>query len=79
MLKKKIWASFQRIIELLNQKFVARSLKYGEGIRDLEKNLSRILDPGPGVKRHGILDPGSGSATLPDPNPNLNPGTGTPN
>ncbi len=35
------------------------------GIRDpgSGKNLFRILDPG--VKKHPILDPGSGSATLP--------------
>jgi hypothetical protein len=36
----------------------------GSGIRDQGsgKNLFRILDPGPGVKK--APDPGSGSATL---------------
>jgi hypothetical protein len=36
----------------------------GSGIRDpgSRKNLFRIPDPG--VKKHPILDPGSGSATL---------------
>ncbi len=34
----------------------------GSGIRDPEKNLFRIPDPGPGVKK--APDPGSGSATL---------------
>ena len=37
------------------------------GIPDPEKNLFRIPDPGSqiqGLKRHRILDPGSGSATL---------------
>jgi hypothetical protein len=35
MLKNKIWASFQRIIELFTQKFVTTvsSKKYGVGIR----------------------------------------------
>ncbi len=49
MLKKKIWATFQRIIELFTQKFGT--------------NLSKIWvsDPGPRVKK--ALDPGSGSAT----------------
>jgi hypothetical protein len=34
----------------------------GSEIRDPEKNLVRIPDPGPGVKK--ATDPGSGSATL---------------
>ncbi len=48
MLKKKIWAVFQRIIELL-------PLEYGFGIRDPEKTYSgsRIQ----GSKRHRIPDP----------------------
>jgi hypothetical protein len=48
VLKKKIWANFQRIIELFNPKIFTR--------------LSKILvwDPGSGSKRHRI----SGSATL---------------
>jgi hypothetical protein len=50
MLKKKIRASFQRIIEFFIQRFVT--------------NFSKIWvwDPGPGVKK--ALDPGSRSATL---------------
>jgi hypothetical protein len=55
MLKKKMWANFQRIIELFIQKIVT-------GIRDPEygKNLFRIPDSG--VKK--APDPESGSATL---------------
>jgi hypothetical protein len=34
MLKKKIWASFQRIIELFAQNLSLSSQKYGFGIRD---------------------------------------------
>jgi hypothetical protein len=73
VLKKKIWANFQRIIvELFTKKIVKKLLKIwswdpGSGIRDLGpgsgKNLFRIPDPG--VKKHPIPDPGSGSATLP--------------
>ena len=60
MLKKKIWANFQRIIELFTQKIVTKLSKIsvwdpGSGI-----NLFRIPDPG--VKK--APDPGSGSATL---------------
>jgi hypothetical protein len=48
MLKKQIWASFQRIIELFTQKFVTafKNMGLGSGIR---KNL--FPDPGPGVKK----------------------------
>ncbi len=62
MLKKKIWANFQRITELFIQKLSLSSQKYGFGIRDPRsgKNLFRIPDPG--VKK--APDPGSGSATL---------------
>jgi hypothetical protein len=42
MLKKKIWVSFQRIIELLLKHLSLSSQKYG---------LFRIPDPGPGVKK----------------------------
>jgi hypothetical protein len=69
VLKKKIWANFQRIIELFNKKIVKKLLKIwswdpGSEIRDpgSGKNLFRIPDPG--VKKHPIPDPGSGSATL---------------
>jgi hypothetical protein len=69
MLKKQIWANFQRIIELFTQKTVTKLSKYGFGIRDprsgirdpgSEKNLFRIPDSG--VKKAPY--PGSGSATL---------------
>jgi hypothetical protein len=69
VLKKKIWANFQRIIELFTKKIVKKLLKIwswdpGSEIRDpgSGKNLFRI--PNPGVKKHPIPDPGSGSATL---------------
>ncbi len=72
--KKKIWANFQRIIELFTQKTVNKLSKIwvwdpwsgirdpGSEIRDPRsgKNLFRIPDPG--VKK--APDPGSGSATL---------------
>jgi len=71
VLKKKIWANFQRIIELFTKKIVKKLLKIGSwdpgsGIRDpgSGKNLFRIRIPDPGVKKHPIPDPGSGSATL---------------
>jgi hypothetical protein len=55
VLKKKIWANFQRIIELFTQKIVTKLSKIW------------VKDPGSriqGSKRHRIPDPGSGSATL---------------
>jgi hypothetical protein len=63
VLKKKIWANFQRIIEPFTQKIVTKLSKIwvwdprsgGSG-----KNLFRISDPG--VKK--APDPGYGSATL---------------
>ncbi len=56
MLKKKIWANFQRIIELFTKKIVTKLSKIS-GIRDpgSGKNLFRI--PYPGVKK--APDPGS--------------------
>jgi hypothetical protein len=67
MLKKKIWANFQRITELFNKIIVTKLSKIwvwdlGSEIRDSgsRKNLFRIPDPG--VKKSP--DPGSGSATL---------------
>jgi hypothetical protein len=39
MLKKKIWANFQRIIELFTQKLSLSSQKYGFGIRDTKKTI----------------------------------------
>jgi hypothetical protein len=69
VLKKKNWANFQRIIELFTKKVVKKLLKIwswdpGSEIRNpgSGKNLFRIPDPG--VKKHPIPDPGSGSATL---------------
>jgi hypothetical protein len=55
VLKTKIWANFQRIIELFTKKIVKKLLKNGFGIRDLEKTYSgsRIQ----GSKRHRIPDP----------------------
>jgi hypothetical protein len=50
MLKRKVSASFQRIIELFTQKFVTKLYKIS------------VWDPGPGVKK--APDPGYGSATL---------------
>jgi hypothetical protein len=54
MLKKKIWANFQRIVEVFTQKI----------FRDPVAGKKPIPDPGsdPGVKK--APDPGSGSATL---------------
>ncbi len=67
LLKKKIWANFQRIIELFTQTIVNKLSKIwvwdpGSEIRDPEKTYSgsRIQ----GSKRHRIPDHGSGSATL---------------
>jgi hypothetical protein len=67
MLKKKIWANFQRIIELFTQKIVTKLSKIwvwdpGSEIRDPEKTHSGSRIPDPGVKK--APDPGSGSATL---------------
>jgi hypothetical protein len=64
MLKKKIWASFQRIIDLFTQKFVTKLYKIwgwdpGSGIRDSGSKI-RDPDPGPGV----IKAPDPRSATL---------------
>jgi hypothetical protein len=51
VLKKKIWANFQRIIELFTLKLSLSSQKYGFGIRDPG---SEIRDP-----EKPIPDPGS--------------------
>jgi hypothetical protein len=58
-LKEKIWASFQRIIELFTQKIVTKLSKIWIWDPGSGKNLFRI--PVPGVKK--APDPGSGSAT----------------
>jgi hypothetical protein len=60
MLKKKIWANFQRIKEPFTQKIVTKLSKIWVWDPGSGKNLFRIPDPG--VKK--ALDPGSGSATL---------------
>ncbi len=60
MLKKKIWANFQRIIELFTQKIVTKLSKIWVWDPGSGKNLFRIPDPV--VKK--APDPGSGSATL---------------
>jgi hypothetical protein len=56
LVKKKIWAKLQKIIELFSQKIAIKLstiyVDLGSGIR---KNLFRILDPG--SKRHRIPDP----------------------
>jgi hypothetical protein len=57
VVKKKIWANLQRIIELSTQKLSLSSKKYGFGIRDPEKTY-------PGSRGQKAPDPGSGSATL---------------
>jgi hypothetical protein len=58
MLKKKIWANFQRIIELFAKKFVTKLSKIWVWDPGSGKNQFRIPDPG--VKK--ATDPGS--ATL---------------
>ncbi len=60
MLKKKIWANFQRIIEHFTQKVVSMLSKILVWDPRSGKNLFRIADPG--VKK--APDSGSGSATL---------------
>jgi hypothetical protein len=67
MLKKKILASFQRIIELfiLPKNLSLCSKKYGVGIRDPKSGSKKpIPDPGSGSRVKKAPDPGSGSATL---------------
>jgi hypothetical protein len=69
MPKEKIWASsFQRSIELFTQKFVTKLSKIFVWDPGSGKNLFRIPDPGPGVKKapdpeSRIPDPGLESAT----------------
>jgi hypothetical protein len=62
MPKKKIWANFQRIIELFIRKLSLSSKKYGFGIWDPGSGKNLFLIPDPGVKK--APGPGSGSATL---------------
>jgi hypothetical protein len=58
--EEKIWTSFQRIIELFTPKFVTKLLKIWVWDPGSGKNLFRIPDPGPGVKKA----PDPRSATL---------------
>jgi hypothetical protein len=60
VLKKKIWANFQRITELFTQKIVKKLSKIWIWDPRSGKNIFRIPDTG--VKK--APDPGSGSATL---------------
>ncbi len=69
MLKKKIWANFQRIVEVFTQK-IFNTLKYmGLG--------SEIWDPRSGIRKKPIPDPVSrgskrhriGGSRIPDPDP----------
>ncbi len=55
MLKKKMWANFQRIIELFTKKIVAKLSKIWFGIRDSEKTYSGSRNQG--SKKHRIPDP----------------------
>jgi hypothetical protein len=65
VLKKKIWANFQRIIELFTQKIVTKLSKIWIWDPGSGKNLFRIPHPGSrGQKGTGSRIPGSGSATL---------------
>jgi hypothetical protein len=50
VLKKKMWANFQRIIELLPKKLSLTSQNYGFG---------KIRDPRSGIRKKPIPDPGS--------------------
>jgi hypothetical protein len=59
MFKKKIWANFQRIIELFTQKIVSKLSKIwvwdpGSGPRS---GIRKKPIPDPGVKKHRIPDP----------------------
>jgi hypothetical protein len=60
VLQKKIWANFQRIIELFSKKMVKKLLKIWSW--DPRSGIRKKPIPDPGVKK--APDPGSGSATL---------------
>jgi hypothetical protein len=61
MLKKKIWATFQRIVEVFTQKIF--NMLSNIWVWDPGSGIRRKPIPDPGVKK--APDPGSGSATLP--------------
>jgi hypothetical protein len=76
VLKTKIWANFQRIIEFFPKKLSLSSQKYGFGIRDPGSEIqdpgSGIRDPGSGIRKKPISDPrsriqGSKRHRIPDP------------
>jgi hypothetical protein len=60
VLKKKVWANFQRVKELVPKKLSLSSQKYGFGIRDPRSWIRKKPIPDPGVKKA----PDPGSATL---------------
>jgi hypothetical protein len=68
MLKKKIWASFQRIIELFTPNLLLSSQKYRFGIRDPGSEI-RVLDPGSGKNLSRIRVQWSKRHRIPDPDP----------
>jgi hypothetical protein len=55
VLKKKIWANFQRIIELFTQKIVIKLSKIW--VWDPRSGIRKKPIPDPGVKMHRIPDP----------------------
>jgi hypothetical protein len=60
MLKKKIWANFQRIVEVFTQKIfnMVSNIWVWDPGSEIRKNLFRILDPGSrGQKGTGSLIP----------------------
>jgi hypothetical protein len=71
-LKEKMWANFQRILELFTQKIESKLSKIsvwdpGSEIRDPEKNLFRVPNSGsriPDPRFRGQKGTGSESATL---------------
>jgi hypothetical protein len=62
VLKKKIWANFQRIIELFTKKIVKKHLK----IWSWDPG-SEIRDPGSGKNQFRIPDTGSRGQKAPNP------------
>ncbi len=60
VLKKQIWANFQRIIELFTQNIVTKLSKIW--VWDLGSGIRKKPIPDPGVKK--TPDPGSGSVSL---------------
>ncbi len=62
VLKKKIWANFQRIIELFTKKIVKKRLKIWS--LDPRSGIRKKPIPDPGSRGQKAPNPGSGSATL---------------